>query len=218
MQLTQINGEKIELQIESEQAKAHFANPYNYTKEILAQFEQKIYNPFFKEKYPIILDIGSNVGLFALHVHPITDKLICVEPTPSHMSINEELNPNAWHCPYALSNHNGETTFYLCGINTTMNSLQDRGAGQIKVPCATLEKIFEEYNFDQIDLCKIDIEGSEWTAITPETLAPVKERIKEFFIELHPPDNNSQLHFKKIFEDAGYKVELVYHDSLHCTK
>lgn len=43
--------------------------------------------------------------------------------------------------------------------------------------------IKKKYNFDHVDFCKIDIEGSEMLSITEETLKPVFDKIDSFFIE-----------------------------------
>lgn len=211
----------------------HFADPYNYTREIMDQFDHGYYTDIVPKHCRTMLDIGANIGLFALHVHPyITDRLICVEPTPSHMVLQRELlklpviqdgkfrgikQLRVEHEESALSNRTGETTFYWCGINTTMNSLQPRGDKSMTVKCLTIEDLLLKYALNTVDFVKIDIEGSEDTAITVETLHPVAERLHKVFIELHPPNGESQERFTAIFKEVGYQVEKYVHDSLICT-
>jgi FkbM family methyltransferase len=212
-----INGKEFEIPAVSAEVQEHFNNPYNYTKEIIQQFDADYYKGLV-EPGNTLLDIGANVGLFAIHVHPYFKRIICVEPTPSHFEKLEALTPFAYHQNAALSNYTGTTTFYWCGINTTMNSLQNRGDKSMQVPCITLSDLLEKYQLDEVDFCKIDIEGSEDTAITIETLKPVADKIKKVFIELHPPNGESQDKFQAIFEAVGYKVERYVHDSLICVR
>jgi len=222
-----INGERIELK-QSEAAREHFSNPYNYTDAIIDQFEHDIYQKYLTKKDNIILDIGSNVGLFALHVLPYAKTLVCVEPTPEHMRINRQMIDDNYkggkeiaailHEESALSEFTGTAQFYWCGINTTMNSLQNRGDRSFPVQTITLIDLIEKYKLSRVDFCKIDIEGSEWGAVSVKTLSPVKDIVKKFFIELHPPNQESQAEFEKIFQAVGYKTERVIHDTLFCYK
>ena len=217
-----INGQDYDIPLTTPELQEHFSNPYNYTKEIIAQFEHNYYREFIPDKCKAMLDIGANVGLFALHMSmlPVIEKIICVEPTPEHFKNLEELTspfPFIKREQSALAGHSGRTIFHWCGINTTMNSLQPRGDRSFEVNAITLSDLLDKYKLDSVDFCKIDIEGSEDVAVTAETLTPVKDRIKKIFIELHPPNGESQTKFQKIFEAVGYKVERIYHDSLLCT-
>ncbi len=215
-----INGQEVDISIKSEAAKAHFANPYNYTKEILEEWEQQPFNKFIHKGAKIFLDIGANIGLFALHIIPMVKKIVCVEPTPEHMAINKEINPTAIHEQAALNNYTGETSFFRCGINTTMNSLDHQNRGEeFKTPCYTLSDLCKKHNLTKVDFCKIDIEGSEFKALTLETVLEAFLIINKYLIELHPRTRESQDHFKSIFEQAGYKVEYYdFNGSIYCHK
>lgn len=212
-----INGLELQLPTNPE-LDEHFANPYNYTKEIMAQFDGEYYKDII-QPCDVLLDIGANIGLFALHVQPYVRKqILCVEPTPSHFNKLRFLTPFAKHENAALAGHTGRTKFYWCGINTTMNSLHNRGNEVFDVDAITLEDLLDKHKIGIVDFCKIDIEGSEDVAVTVETLKPVADRLKKVFIELHPPNGESQTRWQKIFEAVGYKVERYVHDSLICTK
>ncbi len=218
MKIKLIDGNYADVRMETPAVRAHFVDPYNYTDAILDQFEHSIYHEYLTADDKIILDIGANIGLFALHVSPYAEKIICVEPTPSHMAKQQEILKGlpVTHVEAALSNKVGEQDFHWCGINTTMNSLQDRHSGiKFKVKTTTLQELIRLVP-GNIDFCKIDIEGSEWQAITYDTLAVASAFIKKIFIELHPPNQHSQDYFKKIFEAVGYKVEVIIHDTLFC--
>jgi FkbM family methyltransferase len=204
--LRQITGKYCDVEL-SDIALNHFNNPYNYTKEILQEWASLPFTGIVTSQDKTILDIGANVGLFALHVAPYAKNLICVEPTPEHFNILKQLT-KATHINKALHNYTGKTQFYRCGINTTMNSIepQNRENG-FEIDCTTLADLCADNYLTEVDLCKIDIEGSEFQAITKETIAPVSTIIKKFLIELHPRTRESQNHFKTIFESCKYKTE-----------
>ena len=195
---------------------------------ILRQFDDGLYNPYISKTDKVFLDIGSNVGLFALYVSPQASKIICLEPTPEHNEKAVQILKNN-HPTFivvieegALSDHNGEDLFYRNPRNSTNNSLDARDSTPFPVVCFTLAGIYNRFHdidgIDHVDFCKIDIEGSEWKAITVETLKPVFNVIDKIFIELHPMTKQSQDAMAPIFEAVGYKVERVGNDTLFCHK
>lgn len=209
-----INGKSIELNIVSDAAKAHFAEPTNYTAFIIQEWEDLPYSKYINPG-SVILDIGANIGLFALHVAPYAKRLVCVEPTPQHMQIQKELI-QVEHEQAALSDHPGRTRFHLEPVNTTMNTIRQDGG--LEVDCITLLDLCNKYNLQTVDFCKVDIEGSEWQALTVERIKEVAGIIKAFFVELHPRTAEAQMDMAARFTEAGYMVELVdYNGSIYCT-
>lgn len=211
MKIKQIDGGEIELNLESEQAKAHFANPANYGKVIIDEFSSEPFKGYVKPN-SVILDIGANVGLFALHVIPYVAKIICVEPTPEHIEILQDLlteqTPVIICEQSALNNFTGTALFRSDPVNTTMNGLTTRSDG-FEVSCITLFDLCIKYDLSHVDLCKIDIEGGEFAAVTIETVAAARHIIKAYSIETHPASRENQEHFVKIFQACGYKTKLV---------
>ena len=209
-----INGNTMELNLLSDQARNHFDNPRNYTDFIIAEWDELPYSGYLKPN-SIILDIGANIGLFGLHVKPFAKRLICVEPTPEHMKIQKELL-DAEHEQAALNSYTGKARFRNEPVNTTMNTLRE-SSDAYEVDCITLKDLCLKYNLDKVDFCKVDIEGSEWQALTVERLKEVKGIIKSFFVELHPRTGVSQFEMGKRFEEAGYKVKVIdYNGSIYC--
>lgn len=216
--LTTITGKEIELHITTEHSKWHFETPQNYTKEILEEWKQQPFKDFISKEDKIILDIGANVGLFALHVMPYVQKIVCVEPTESHNQVfydllSEELKRGFPHSEAylessALHSYTGTVGYHIEPVNYTMNRVNISGLG-IEVPCITLYDLCKKHNLTHVDFCKIDIEGSEDLAITVETVRPVNQIIDKFSIELHPRTLEMQDKYAAIFEEAGYKVQRV---------
>lgn len=202
----------------SEKSLSHFADEKNCTSHMMDQIKDNYFEGIVTKEDKVILDIGSNIGLFALHFSPYAERIICVEPTPSHMEIQKEIL-NGSICEFedsALSDCTGLTSFTLCNHNTTMNSLKYVSGKHIVVESITLEDLCKKYSLSKIDFCKIDIEGSEWVAITEEALSPIFDIIDKIFLEVHPPERRDEM--KAIFKAVGYKVEYCKIDGLLCTK
>ena len=211
MKIKQIDGGEIELNLESEQAKAHFANPANYGQVIIDEFSHEPFKGYIKPN-SVILDIGANIGLFALHVIPYARKIICVEPTPEHIEILQDLlteqTPVIICEQSALNNFTGTALFRSDPVNTTMNALSD-SPDSYEVDCITLADLCTKYDLNHVDVCKVDIEGGEFVALTVETIKPVSKVIDSFLIETHPASREAQDHFIMIFNECGYQAEYV---------
>lgn len=230
--MKQINGADIEIPISSPEAKKHFEDVNNYSAFIIDEWESLPYSDYIKPD-SVILDIGANVGLFALHVLPYAKRLICVEPTPEHMVIQKQLlapyqviissstsptPPKIEHEQAALNYYTGKAKFRTEPVNTTMNTLRD-APDSYQVDCITLKDLCDKYGLTSVDFCKIDIEGSEWQALTIERIAEVQDIIKAFFVELHPRTVHSQNEMILRFAQAGYDTVMVdYNGSIYCTR
>lgn len=233
--MKQINGAEIEIPISSPEAKKHFADVNNYSSFIIDEWESLPYSDYIKSD-SVILDIGANVGLFALHVLPYAKRIICVEPTPEHMVIQKQLLKGDFmrmqvdnfeprpiysvieHEQSALNYYTGKAKFRTEPVNTTMNTLRD-APDSYQVDCITLKDLCDKYGLTSVDFCKIDIEGSEWQALTIERIAEVQDIIKAFFVELHPRTIRSQNEMVLRFAQAGYDTVMVdYNGSIYCVR
>lgn len=194
----------------------HFNEPKNHTGIILEQInEENLYQKWLGDKTNInILDFGGNIGLFALHVSDIAKKIITVEPTPSHITILKELTKdfkNIKIVEAALSDSNDMIPFYIDRWNSTCNSIRQdisHSPYNIMVSGKTLKTILDENDLDEVEFAKIDIEGSEYKALTKETIQMTEKRIKSWFVEAHGTNGmrGSQVaqHLADIFNSCGY--------------
>jgi FkbM family methyltransferase len=169
----------------------------------------------------VILDIGGNIGWFALLCRwkaggPI--RLHSFEPDPEtrgrflhNMEANGFMGEFAVH-PFAVSNRSGPAAF----IRATQPLCRGLGqGGDLEVECITLATAFKlSGNPARIDLLKIDIEGGEVEAIGgagAETLAPVLRVVMEWHDRIRPGCLSA---CKAALAAAGFtNVRLVYEDS-----
>lgn len=122
---------------------------------------------FFIEEGDRWLDLGGNIGTFALLVLSKGGTVHTVEPEPDNIKLlrhNLEANfKSGWSIgEYCVStNTNPTESLYLCkgDYNKYMHKLgKVRGRSSIEVDNINILALLNEYNFNSI---KIDIEGSE---------------------------------------------------------
>lgn len=221
-QLITSKGNVLEIKSDFPRLEHHFADSTNYADVVLNQINQdRFYDPFFEGKQDLtILDLGANIGLFSLYAHDSAKVVYAVEPTPGHFIKLKEMTKNydnIYPINVALNDKDEEVEFYISDSNTTMNSLANRYGTRIIIPGMTLQSILNEHKIDVVDIVKCDIEGSEMIAITDETLSPVKDKIKFWFLEVHATnfdiDKNRQI-LGSVFRNQGYSVEFTRQDVL----
>ena len=229
-----IDGTDYVINLETTKLSQHFNTWNNYTKEILEHFNSKnYYQDFVKPEDKNILDLGANVGLFALYVTPWAEKIVCVEPTPSHFNLLKDLTKNFKNidCTQsAVSNETGKIIFYTSTSNTTMNSLIPRDGGFFEVDGYKLKDLIEKVGFEKVDFIKMDIEGSEYTVLDEETIKYIGENIPKILIEFHGDPRNTKYaniydhinqtipDYIQTFKNMGYEVNHFNWDSIFCHK
>jgi FkbM family methyltransferase len=140
--------------------------------------------------HPIVLDIGANVGLFAiwcLHLMPDAE-VYCYEPEPfTFQELESNLSLNGLHAvanQKVCANEEREYKLYLglgTGTNTIINELGQTDEF-IPVEGTTLDKIFEENQLSSVYLLKLDVEGAEASILES---AHVLGHILNIVIEYH---------------------------------
>lgn len=221
-----INNDIHTITFSNEDISNHFEDARNCTREILQQTNHdKLYDRYITPSDKVILDIGANIGLFAIHASPYAEKIYCVEPTPNHVKILKNITdvfPNIEIIEAALSNKSGVVKFYSSNTNTTTNSLFDAGGDSFEVKCYSLPDLINTLGLDIVDFCKIDIEGSEIVALNEDIISAISGNIKKLFIEFHHVNQQSysvhREYYSKIFKKYGYSVETFSVDGLYCQK
>lgn len=221
-----VDGTIYTIELDTKELLDHFNNTINCTKEILHQFnELSWYSEYLTPDDKIILDLGGNIGLFALHVTPWADKIITVEPTPSHMELNKYITgkfPNIVHFQAAISNKTGQIPFFTFDTNSTMNSLINRGGSYFMVDSITIPDLIERFGLNHVDFIKLDIEGSETIALNESVIRYMSNRVSKILIEFHEVNGigytEQRSIFEKIFIEYGYDIKHFGPDGLYCYK
>lgn len=221
-----IDGSTYVIELPTIELQDHFNNPSNCTVEILHQFnELSWYSEYLTEDDKVILDLGGNVGLFAIHATPWASKIVTVEPTPSHFELNKQLTSKfsqIERLQAAISNTTGQMTFYTFPSNTTMNSLINRGGSSFEVDCITIPDLIEKLGLNYVNFIKLDIEGSEVIALNDAIIKSFSDKVGKILIEFHEVNGvgytKQRAIFEQMFVKHGYKIKHFGPDGLYCYK
>ena len=179
----------------------------------------------------VVVDVGGNIGTFALWAAPQAARVLSVEPTNAADCLEDSLRlngiTNATCARCAVSEKKGtiELVQYP-GFNGVSHSAAFSPAtfGQVfikllwprsqsepvkvQAPCKPFDDILQENKIDRVDFLKVDCEGGEYALFdgtSDATLAKV-QRVALEFQELDPSHDYRRI--VKRLEDAGFQVKV----------
>ena len=118
----------------------------------------------------IFVDVGANVGYFALLASTLGARVVAYEPTPSvfaRLRENVDLNgfQEAQLVNAAVMDKPGTLSLHLSGDDPEANSLfgddAEDNIQSVRVPAVTLDDDLAARGITHVDLLKIDAEGAE---------------------------------------------------------
>ena len=138
-----------------------------------------------------IVDIGANVGLFALYMKRVRAdcEIFCFEPVPPTIELFKKNigNDSGFHLyPYALSNREETAQLHLHPSNSGENSLkadENKSMETIRVPVKDAATVLRQIGLSYIDILKIDTEGCEVEIL--ESLIPYLPYVGIVMVEYH---------------------------------
>lgn len=177
----------------------------------------------FLEKGDVVVDAGSNMGVFALlsakyyecKVHafePGTEALIYLKKNVELNNLNDLIKTYS----VGLSNNNHTVNFQIhsdsLGQSTIvpgmMQTAKTTGVRNEVIHCVSLDSWVKENNLQKIDFIKADIEGAERLMLQGATEVLKKFQPKLSICTYHLPDDPEIL--GKIIKDANPEY-TVYH-------
>ena len=173
---------------------------------------------FFRDEYrvdpvdQIILDVGANIGAFSLFASRRAPRarILALEPFPATLEqLRDNLDRN--NLAGRVEIHSLALTSEVGARHMDDNSGPSQyrgmlGAGDgrgLEVRTVTLDRFLTEYDLNDIDLMKMDIEGSEHEVIR-STAPEVLRRIRRIALEYHPNEPKGPL-FEHLHE-AGFDL------------
>ena len=155
-----------------------------------------IYHFETEKDSPLIMDIGSHIGISVLYFKAIypNSKIFAFEPHPISFSILEEnifrnnledvtaINKAIW-------SQNGNKALYIDntpnGWNSNTSFLEKSWTGKEQTKKVIVETTtLDKYLYDNVDMLKIDTEGSELAILKANE--SILKRVSNILIEYHP--------------------------------
>ena len=174
----------------------------------------------------VVVDIGANTGLFSLlaaRANP-NCSVFAFEPVPmvfDMLQANVRLNEltNLETIPYAISDHIGDTPFFVSNTHVGVPTDSSSCAGfrsnvkEIRVPMTTLDAFMAQRGLDRLDVLKIDAEATE-AKVVRGAVATLKQHRP--FVICEVLENVDHAFVESTFANLGYRFFHIGPGGLEC--
>nr|NQU90030.1 FkbM family methyltransferase [Bacteroidota bacterium] len=177
-------------------------------------FIDKAYDLEINTSNPVILDVGGNIGLFALRMKSLypESRVYSYEPDPDNFNLlleTIEINhlKNIVPVNKAIMDKIGTVKLYLCPTNHAGHSVYKEISGDkfVETETTTLESVFSDNDITFCDLLKLDCEGAEYEilkSLNSEMASKIHTIIYEPTHKLYSVDRLNSL-----LEELGYSIK-----------
>jgi len=174
-----------------------------------------------------IIDIGANVGYYALLESQLTPKghVYAIEPVPVNYNMltkNITLNncTNVSTFDFAIGNTNKSSDMYVYekhNWSSLIQNPQGKVVEKIQVPVITLDKFVESYVTEKTEkplLIRMDVEGSEYDILKGSSKIFQTIRPLIIGIEMHPHlmSKEKALECIKIMKENQFTIKTILRD------
>jgi len=171
-----------------------------------------------------VIDLGGNVGLFAVRAAPLAARVLSYEPYKDHFAClqrNVQHWPNVEAVCSAVSGRHGSVRLYeplnprASGAYSVFADLgRTMSKRWVEVTAVTLADVFERHDVETCDLLKMDVEGQEYDILhgTPPELFSRIARIHGEYHDVQREDPRSRIAtFAAFLRGRGFAVEVMPH-------
>lgn len=161
--------------------------------------------------YPVVVDVGANIGDFTLGVKNIAGKIIAIEPGEENfLALHKTIKVNKLHnvVPLRLAAHDCDENIFLGGNTSDMHVVRDKKGEPVKG--MSLDLIMKELGIENIDILKIDVQGHERSVLIGANKLLECKFVKLLIIEVHIHRDVYVKDIISLMKDKGYS--LIYRD------
>jgi FkbM family methyltransferase len=158
------------------------------------------------DQHRVCIDIGANVGLWSCDLVDKFEQVIAFEPVEEFRKCFEQnvKKPNYVMHPVALGREESFINMNIVEGNTGHSHIDTSTYGSGTIPLKTLDS----FNFDRVDMIKIDVEGfeeeiligAEQTILHNHPILAIEQQKHEY------KDAITELPSVRMLEAWGYKV------------
>lgn len=172
---------------------------------------------------PLIIDIGSHIGLFSIasELKFKNPQIYAIEPNKENFEILckqiSANNSNIKAFKLALADKIGKMKLYSGEHSARGSLIREEGENFEIVDTMSLKEFFEKNKINKCDLMKIDIEGGEYEVFY-STPKEIFEKIKRIFLELHKIPGESKEELMDFLRKNGFKLNFKEDDFIYAVK
>ena len=177
------------------------------------KYVQQIMQPWWN-----IIEIGANIGYYAMMEGRLVKHVYAIEPGPSNyqqlvsnVKLNKYMNIETF--PLAIGDHNGEMGFEIAKACNWSRIAVDETTENVKVQMQTLDSFVRDHKIAHVDYLRMDVEGYEFAIIQGARKTIERDR-PDMFIEVHRDRladyGHSQLDFMEMMANYGYYIRKSY--------
>lgn len=165
-------------------------------------------------KDDVVVDIGANIGGYAVLAAKSGAKVFAYEPVPeTYQLLSKNIAINNCHTiksyNVALGSKKGELILNVDSQAAGLDSIYQTflSSEKIKVPSIDLHEIFVQNRLKRIDVLKIDVEGAEYDILLNSSQADL-QKIRTIIIEYHDflDHGHNKGELKRVLQLSGFKV------------
>jgi len=162
--------------------------------------------------FPVIVDVGANLGDFTFALRNFARKIVAVEPEEKNFlafSANLQVNHVNNVVPIRLAAHDHDEEVFLQGESSNMYVAREKKGQPVRgMP---LDLILRRMGIGSVDLMKIDVQGHERSVLSGMHGLLGKKIVKLLIVEVHLKRGVSVDHIVHFMEADGYR--LIHKDA-----
>ncbi len=178
-----------------------FKTQFSYVKELGAVLPGKHF-------FPVVVDVGANIGDFTLAIAGQSGRVIAIEPGENNFaSLTSNLKLNGIQNATALNvaAHDQEEQVRLAGTDSMLHVSRNVEGGS-EARGMPLGKVLEELKTDYVDLLMIDVQGHERKVLDGMADMLRERRVGVLAVEVHPVRGVGKAEITSLMSSYGYSL------------
>lgn len=175
-------------------------------------YEPAVTNIIERSKGEVFIDMGAHIGRYSMVAARNFKRVTAIEPHPDNFRIlkyNSSQYRNVLCVQAAVGDFNGQDRLYL--RPDSRHSLKFRSRRATLVSVTRLGKILDSMGTGNIDLIKVDVEGSERQIL--EDAASIMPNVRAWIVQVH--DEAKSAYIQQLLTDQGYKTKWIDENCLY---